>query len=52
MKMVEATILIPLTILIIMAMIGIMMTFYSNLGKAADTHREARGSIYETEIDW
>ena len=50
--MVEATILIPLTIMIIVMLIGLMMTFYGNLGKAVADHEEARKSIYETEINW
>ncbi len=52
MKMVEATLLIPLTIMIIVMLIGLMMSFYGNLGKAVSDHEEARKSIYETEIDW
>ena len=52
MKMVESTLLIPLTIMIIMTIIGLMMTFYGNLERAAETHAEMRESIYETEINW
>lgn len=47
MKMVEATILIPMTILIIAGIIGLMMQFYEDLGKQIDKHGEERVKIYE-----
>lgn len=52
MKIVEATILIPLTILIIISLIGLMMTFYDRLEKQTESHMKMRSEIYETEIDW
>lgn len=52
MKIVEATILIPLTILIIISLIGLMMTFYDRLEKQTESHMAMRNEIYETEIDW
>lgn len=52
MKIVEATILIPLTILIIISLIGLMMTFYDRLEKQTESHMRMRNEIYETEIDW
>ena len=52
MKVVEATILIPLTILIIISLIGLMMTFYDRLEKQTESHDDMRSKIYETEIDW
>ena len=52
MKMVEATILIPLTILIIISLIGLMMTFYDRLEKQTESHAAMRNEIYETEISW
>ena len=47
MKVVEATILIPLTILIIIGLIGLMMTFYDRLDKQTVSHAEMRNEIYE-----
>ena len=52
MKVVEATILIPLTILIIIGLIGLMMTFYDRLEKQTESHAEMRNEISEVEIDW
>ena len=52
MKVVEATILIPLTIMIIMSLIGLIMTFYDRLDKQTVSHAEMRNEIYEVEIDW
>lgn len=52
MKVVETTILIPLTILIIIGLIGLMMTFYDRLEKQTESHENMRSEIYETEIDW
>ena len=52
MKIVEATILIPLTILIIISLIGLMMTFYDRFDKQTESHIKMRNEIYETEIDW
>ncbi len=52
MKIVEATILVPLTILIITGLIGLMMTFYERLDKQTGSHAEMRSEIYETEVVW
>ena len=52
MKIVEATILIPLTILIVVSLIGLMMTFYGRLEKQTESHANMRNEIYEKEIDW
>ncbi len=52
MKIVEATILIPVTVLIIISLIGLMMTFYDRLEKQTESHLKMRNEIYETEIDW
>ena len=52
MKIVEATILIPMTILIIISLIGLMMTFYERLDKQTGSHAEMRSEIYEIEINW
>lgn len=52
MKIVEATILMPMTILIIISLIGLMMTFYDRLEKQTESHEKMRNEIYETEIYW
>ena len=52
MKIVEATILIPMTVMIIISLIGLMMTFYGRLEKQTSEHAKIRNDIYETEIDW
>ena len=52
MKIVEATILIPMTVMIIIGLIGLMMTFYGRLEKQITEHERIRNGIYETEIDW
>ncbi len=52
MKIVEATILIPMTIIIIVSIIGLMMTCYEDLGKQIESHSEMRAGIYEKESVW
>ena len=52
MKIVEAVILIPLTILIIVAIIGLMMNFYEDLGRQISDHEKARIEIYEKKSIW
>ena len=52
MKIVESTMLIPMTVLIIISLIGLMMTFYDRLEKQTEAHEKMRSEIYETEIDW
>ena len=52
MKVVEATILIPLTILIIIGLIGLMMTCYERLDKQTESHAGMRDEIYEFDTDW
>lgn len=42
---VEASIVLPMTCLIIISMIGLVMTFYSNIYKQAEVH-------IETVSDW
>ncbi len=52
MKIVEATILIPMTILIIVSIIGLMMNYYEDLGKQIENHEKARVEFYENESIW
>lgn len=47
MKIVEATLLMPLTCLIIIALIGLMMNFYGELDKQISDNAVKRGKIYE-----
>ena len=50
--MVEATILIPLTVLIIVAIIGLMMNYYDEFGKQLEEHEKERVEIYDKESIW
>ena len=47
MKIVEATLLMPLTCLIIIAVIGLMMEFYSELDRQISDNAVRRDKIYE-----
>lgn len=47
MKIVEATLLMPLTCLIIIAVIGLMMEFYSELDRQISDNTVRRDKIYE-----
>ena len=47
MKIVEATLLMPLTCLIIIAVIGLMMEFYSELDRQISDKAVRRDKIYE-----
>ena len=47
MKIVEATLLMPLTCLIIIAVIGLMMEFYSELDRQISDNAVRRYKIYE-----
>lgn len=42
MRIVEATLIMPLTILITAALITLMMSFYTELGKQVETHDAKR----------
>ena len=48
MKIVEATLTVPLTILIMVSLIGLMMTFYSSLTDQVAEHDAYRAKTYET----
>ncbi|MBQ5441327.1 MAG: hypothetical protein IIU36_03580 [Firmicutes bacterium] len=50
MKMAEATILVPMTILIIVSIIGLMMGFYDDLGQQIEKHTDERAKIYEEKV--
>ena len=52
MKFVEATLLIPMTILITVSIIGLMMNYYEDLGKQIEEHEKARVEIYEKGSIW
>lgn len=52
MKMVEAALLIPLTILITVSLIGLMMDLYERSEEQIRKHAEVRNEYYQTEIDW
>ena len=47
MKMVEATLIMPVTCLIIIALIGLMMTFYFELNHQIDENSINRDRLYE-----
>ena len=47
MKIVEATMIMPLTCLIIIALMGLMMNFYSGLDRQISENAVRRGEIYE-----
>ena len=47
MKIVEATLLMPLTCLIIIAVMGLMMEFYSELDRQISDNAVRRDKIYE-----
>jgi hypothetical protein len=51
-QIVEATMVLPTTILIIAALIGIIMTFYFNLVDQVEYHAEKRDQMYaEKEVN-
>lgn len=47
MKIVEATMIMPLTCLIIIALIGLMMNFYSEVDRQISENAVRRDEIYE-----
>lgn len=47
MKIVEATMIMPLTCLIIIALMGLMMDFYSELDRQISENAVRRDEIYE-----
>ena len=47
MKIVEATLIMPLTCLIIIALMGLMMNFYSELDRQISENAVRRDEIYE-----
>ena len=47
MKMVEAALIMPVTCLIIIALIGLMMTFYFELNHQIDENSIKRDRLYE-----
>lgn len=47
MKMVEATLIMPVTCLIIIELIGLMMTFYFELNHQIDENSIKRDRLYE-----
>ena len=48
MKIVEATLIMPVTCLIITALIGLMMSFYDELNGQIESNAVLRDKIYET----
>ena len=48
MKIVEATLIMPVTCLIITALIGLMMSFYDELNAQIESNAVLRDKIYET----
>ena len=48
MKIVEATLIMPVTCLIITALIGLMMSFYDELNAQIEYNAVLRDKIYET----
>lgn len=47
MRMIEQTLIMPMTILIIAALITLMMNFYSDLSAQIEQHREEIKEIYK-----
>ena len=47
MRIIEATWIMPLTLLITAALISLMMNFYEDLDKQIEQHREERKEIYK-----
>lgn len=47
MRIVEASLIVPLTILIMSALIALMMSFYSELGEQIEEHDAERDKLYE-----
>ena len=45
-QIVEATMVLPVTILIVMALIGIVLTFYTGLQEQIESHRQEREELY------
>ncbi len=48
MKMAEAALTVPLTILIMVSLIGLMMSFYSELADQVAEHDAYRSETYES----
>ncbi len=48
MKIVEAALTVPVTILILVGLIGLMMAFYTALGDQIAEHDAYRAETYET----
>ena len=48
MKFVEATLIMPVTCLIVTALIGLMMSFYMELDRQISENAARRDEIYET----
>ncbi len=48
MKIIEATLVMPVTCLIIVGLIGLMMTFYNELIVQIEEHEVERNNIYQT----
>lgn len=46
MRIVEASLVMPLTILIMAALIGLMMSFYAEFGEQLEHHAEEREELY------
>lgn len=46
MRIVEASLVVPLTILIMAALIGLMMSFYAEFDEQLDRHTEEREKLY------
>lgn len=48
MRIIEATLIVPLTILITAALIGLMMSFFAELTEQTEEHGTQLASMYET----
>ncbi len=46
-QIVEATMVLPITILILAALIGILLSFYTGLMKQMENHLQERNQMYE-----
>lgn len=47
MRIIEATLIVPITILIMMSLIGLMMSFYTDFLKQTETHAQERAELYK-----
>lgn len=47
MRIIEATLIVPITILIMTALIGVMMSFYTDFVEQTEEHTRERAELYK-----